>query len=92
MRTVGDTIEVELEYTKEELIFDKYIPVLVVSDKLRDKEEKDKLGYKALRNRLYNSLSCKKFNTETFASLKYIDVKNPMNSKASINLNFKEVQ
>lgn len=92
MRTVGDTVEVELEYTKKELLFDQYIPVLVVSDKLRYEEEKRMLGYKALRNRLYNSLSCKKFNTETFASLKYIDVKNPMNSKSSINITFKEIQ
>ena len=46
------------------------------------------MGYKSLRNKLYNSSACSKYNTTEIAGLKCIDVDNPMKATASLVLVF----
>ena len=46
------------------------------------------MGYKSLRNKLYNSSACSKYNTAEMAGLKCIDVDNPMKATASLVLVF----
>lgn len=92
MRTVANTEEVMIEVQDSELIEGKWLSYSAISKKLSAMEEKDKLGYKALRNRLYNSCSCGKYNTKDFfGNMRCIDIENPMKGTASLKLNFKKV-
>lgn len=90
MNVIKDTVKVELSVKKSELMLDKLVSVQLISEKLKQKEVEDNLGYKALRYRFYNSLHADKINTETISGIQFVDAKNPMKSKASIELSFKE--
>lgn len=92
MRVVTDTKCVEVGVSKDLIFTDNgksYICLLVVSDLLKQKEEEEKLERKSIRVRLYNSLHCEKYNVIDAFGMKWIDVENPMKSKASLELKFK---
>lgn len=91
MRPVLDTYEVTIEVKENELIEGKWINFQLLSRKLNKMEEEKKLSYKQLRNRLYNSINCNKYNIEEKAGLKCIDIDNPMKSVASLKLSFVRV-
>lgn len=91
MKTVQNIEEVTVKVAKDELIDGKWLHYQLLSKKLGDMEKKGDLGYKSLRNRLYNSYACGKYNMETKAGLKCIDVDNPMKGVASLKLVFERV-
>ena len=92
MRIIKDSTEITLEVKKNLLLNDKWISVQVISSLLQDIEEKQKLGYKSLRNKFYNSVSSDKYNTETFIGLDFINIEEPMKAKASLELSFTVVE
>ena len=88
MRTITSVEEVEIRYKDDDLLYDKWIPFVLLSEKLAVKETEGKMAYKSLRNKLYNALKGKKLNVNTFAGITCIDVENPMKAAASIKFNF----
>lgn len=92
MRTVVSTEEVEIKVTKNDLIEGRWIPYFCLSNKIKDIENEKDLLYKKLRVRLYNSCSGNKYNMETKAGMKCIDIEKPMKvENASLILSFKKV-
>lgn len=91
MKVVKQTMKIELEVHKDEIIKDKYIHYECVSSKLKALEEQNNTQYKALRNKFYNSSSGGKYNLATVCGLKCLDLENPMKAKASLELSFKVV-
>lgn len=91
MKVVKQTMKLEIEVHKDEVIKDKYVHYECVSAKLKAMEEKDNTQYKALRNKFYNSSFGGKYNIEQIYGLKCLDIKNPMKAKASLELSFKVV-
>ena len=92
MKTVQDIEKVTIEVTKDDLLEGKWLHYQLLSKKLADIEKEKNMNYKSLRNRLYNSYACGKYNIETKAGLKCIDIENPMkNNSASLVLDFKKV-
>lgn len=91
MKVVKQTVKIELEVHKDEIIKDKYIHYECVSSKLKALEEQKNTQYKALRNKFYNSSSCGKYNLATVCGLKCLDLEHPMKAKASLELSFKVV-
>lgn len=89
MRTVKDVETVKVKVEDKNLIEGKYIPYNIVSKKLADVEKENNYGYKSLRNRLYNSYACNKYNVVEKAGIKCIDIEEPMKVKrASLVLSF----
>ena len=88
MRTIKDISEVTLKVKKDFLFEGKYLGVQVLSEMLRTKEEQDDLGYKKLRNKMYNSLGAEKYTTIERFGITFIDVENPMKNTASLKLTF----
>lgn len=91
MKVIKQTMKIELEVHKDEIIKDKYIHYECVSSKLKALEEQNNTQYKALRNKFYNSSSGGKYNLATVCGLKCLDLENPMKAKASLELSFKVV-
>ena len=91
MKVIKDTMKLEIEVKKEDLISGQYIPVSVVSDRLRVMEEEKEMPNKSLRYRFYNTVNSNRYNTKTFAGIKCIDIKEPMIKLASLELTFKEI-
>ena len=92
MRVIKETTEVKLEIKKSNIYKGKWLAVPLLSNILQDKEEKEKLGYKNLRNKFYNSVSSGKYNIEKFIGLDFINIENPMKAKASLTLKFEIVE
>lgn len=88
MRTIKDISEITLPVKKDLLFEGKYLSVQVLSEMLRSTEESDNLGYKKLRNKMYNSLGADKYNTITRFGITFVDVEKPMKNTASLKLNF----
>lgn len=88
MKTVQNIEEVTVKVAKDELIDGKWLHYQLLSKKLGDIEHNNNLSYKSLRNRLYNSTACGKYNMEMKAGLKCIDIENPMKATASLKLSF----
>lgn len=89
MRTVKDVETIKVKVEDKNLIEGKYIPYNIVSKKLADVEKENNYGYKSLRNRLYNSYACNKYNVVEKAGIKCIDIEEPMKVKrASLVLTF----
>lgn len=91
MKTVTNIEEVTIEVIDSELLEGKWLHYQLLSKKLSDIEQNSNMAYKSLRNKLYNSSACGKYNMETKAGLKCIDIENPMKGTASLKLNFKKV-
>lgn len=99
MRTIANTEKVTLKVTDNELIEGKWLNYELLSRKLGEQEKERGMGYKSLRNKLYNSINCKKYNMCTVAGLQCIDVTNPMADNqlgmkvsASLELEFERVK
>ena len=90
MKTITSTDTVTIKVSKEELLEGKWIHFQLLSKKLGEIEKQEKLPYKKLRNKFYNSRACNKYNMQDIAGLPCIDVKNPMKDKASLELIFEE--
>ena len=88
MRTITNTESIKLTVDKGSLLEGKYLPLTVLSNKLREIEKGSNLGYKQLRNRMYNSKNCNKYNMKEIAGITCIDVTNPMKGTASLDLTF----
>lgn len=88
MRTIKDISEVVVSVKDSDLLDGKWLNVQLLSEKLRQKEEAEGLGYKRLRNKMYNSLGAGKYNTMHKIGLDFIDVDNPMKNTASLKLVF----
>ena len=88
MRTIKDISEVTVKVNKDYLYEGKYLGVQVLSEILKTKDEKENLGYKKLRNKMYNSLGADKYNTITRFGITFIDIEKPMKNTASLKLNF----
>lgn len=89
MKTVQNIETVTIKVTNTELIEGKWLHYQLLSKKLGELEQKNNLGYKSLRNRLYNSTACRKYNISEIAGLKCIDTEKPMKSNsASLILKF----
>ncbi len=88
MKTIQsvDTVTIKVKY--DELIAGKWLNYQLLSKKIGEVEKEKNLGYKSLRNKLYNSTACGKYNTAEIAGLKCIDIDNPMKSSASLVLKF----
>jgi hypothetical protein len=99
MRTIANTEKVTLKVTDNELIEGKWLNYELLSRKLGEQEKERGMGYKSLRNKLYNSINCNKYNMRTIAGLQCIDVDEPMQDsvtgakvRASLELEFKRVK
>lgn len=90
MKTIQSIETVEIVVYPEELLNDKWITFHLLSKKLGEIEEQNKMTYKQLRNRFYNSRACNKYNLETIAGMRCIDIDEPMKTNtASLVLKFK---
>lgn len=88
MKTVTNTENIKLKLKKEELINGQYLPFKLLSQKLLAIEESQNMQYKKLRNKMYNSQTCKKYNSVEIAGITCIDTQNPMKGTASLALEF----
>lgn len=88
MKTVTSTENITIKVQRDSLLEGKFLPFTTLSNKLHAIETEKNLGYKQLRNRLYNSKNCNKYNMQEIAGIPCIDVKNPMKSVASLSLSF----
>lgn len=91
MKTIQSVDTITIKVTDSELIAGKWLNYQLLSKKIGEVEQEKNLGYKSLRNKLYNSTACKKYNTAEMAGLKCIDIDNPMKSSASLVLSFERV-
>lgn len=89
MRTVKEEIKVKFTVTGEDLIDNRYIPYVLLSDMLKQKEINEKIPNEKLRMNLYNMHKGNKFNEKVIARMVCIDVKEPMKEgKSSLVLEF----
>lgn len=88
MKTVQNIDKITVKVSGNELIEGKWLNYQLLSKKLGDIEKSKNMGYKSLRNKLYNSSACSKYNIAEVAVLKCIDVDNPMRATASLVLTF----
>ena len=92
MRTIQSVNNITVKVSKDELINGKWLAFQILSQKLAKMEEDNNMGYKSLRNKMYNSQSCSKYNTGIAAGLNCIDITNPMKQPiASLVLTFEVV-
>lgn len=91
MRTIQNVDKITVKVSDGELIEGKWLNYKLLSKKLGEIEKEKNLGYKSLRNNLYNSTACGKYNIKEMAGLKCIDVDDPMKSTASLVLAFERV-
>jgi hypothetical protein len=88
MKTVMSTDHIKVTVSRKELIEGKWLYFNLLSKKLAETEERQNSKYKSLRNKMYNSKACGKYNTETVAGLSCINVLEPMKGRASLELEF----
>lgn len=88
MKTIQNVDKITIKVSDNELIDGKWLNYQLLSKKLGEIEKSNNMGYKSLRNKLYNSSACSKYNTTEIAGLKCIDVDNPMKATASLELVF----
>ena len=88
MKTIQSVDTITIKVTDSELIAGKWLNYQLLSKKIGEVEKEKNLGYKSLRNKLYNSTACGKYNTAEMAGLKCINIDNPMKSSASLVISF----
>lgn len=91
MKTVQSVENITITVTKDELLINKWLSFKLLSKKLKEIEQQEKMTYKQLRNKFYNSRACNKYNMETIAGIDYINIENPMKAVASLALSFKRI-
>lgn len=88
MKTIQSVDTITIKVTDSELIAGKWLNYQLLSKKIGEIEKEKNLGYKSLRNKLYNSTAWGKYNTAEMVGLKCIDIDNPMKSSASLVISF----
>lgn len=89
MNTIKNTEKLTISIDKRDLFEGEWLNLQLLSQKIHDVEKENNMAYKALRNRLYNSRYCNKYNLRDIAGIICINVKEPMaSSQASLILNF----
>ena len=88
MKTIQSVEKIELKVLSNELLENKWISFQLVSKKLNEIETQKGMTYKHLRNRLYNSRTCNKYNMTQIAGIDCIDIEKPMKATASLELSF----
>ena len=91
MKTVTNVCNIIVEVSKSELIEGKWLNFQLLSQKLGKMENDQKMAYKQLRNKFYNSMNGNKYNMTQKVGLKCIDIDNPMKATASLALTFRRV-
>ena len=92
MRTIKNTENITVKVSKDEIINEKWLAFQILSKKLAEIEKERSTEYKHLRNKMYNSQSCSKYNTGIAAGLNCIDITNPMKQPiASLVLTFEVI-
>lgn len=91
MKTVTNVYNITVEVSKSELIEGKWLNFQLLSQKLGKMENDQKMAYKQLRNKFYNSMNGNKYNMTQKVGLKCIDIDNPMKATASLALTFRRV-
>lgn len=91
MKTIQSIEKIELKVLSNELLENKWISFQLVSKKLNEIETQKGMAYKHLRNRLYNSRTCNKYNMTQIAGIDCIDIEKPMKATASLELSFVRV-
>ena len=91
MKTVTNVYNITVEVSKSELIEGKWLNFQLLSQKLGKMENDQKMAYKQLRNKFYNSMNGNKYNMTQKVGLKCIDIDNPMKTTASLALTFRRV-
>lgn len=92
MKTIQTVDTITLKVSESELIEGKWLNYQLLSRKLGEVEQTKGMAYKALRNKLYNSINCHKYNMKEIAGLKCFDIDNPMCGMASLVLVFERVK
>ena len=90
MRTIKEISEINIRVHKGYLYEGKYLAVQVLSEMLKEAEERENLGYKKLRNKMYNSLGADKYNTIERFGVTFVDIEKPMKNTASLKLTFEK--
>lgn len=89
MNIVKNKEKLTIQIDKKDLFEGKWLNLQLLSQKIHEIETREKMNYKALRNRMYNSRYCNKYNIKDIAGITCIDVTNPMqNMQASLVLEF----
>ena len=89
MKTITNTSKLQFVVTKDDLIYDEWIPFEHLSNKLAELEKSEKTEHKFYRQRLYNAIKCGKINYKVFAGIRCINVLEPMKIRpAQIELDF----
>ena len=88
MKTIQSVEKIELKVLSNELLENKWISFQLVSKKLNEIETQKGMTYKHLRNRLYNSRTCNKYNMTQIAGIDCINIEKPMKATASLELSF----
>lgn len=89
MRTITNPVTVTVITYQDELIDGQWLNVKLLSDRLKHMEMSKGMGYKELRSKFYNSIHAEKYNiTNTSYGFDCIDIINPMQEKASLELSF----
>lgn len=91
MKTIKETVKVELNVPKSLLFDNRYVYTEKVSALLGELENKEAMTYKALRIKFYNSMRGEKYNVKVICGMRFIDAVEPMvaGKKASLELSFK---
>lgn len=88
MKTIQNVEKIEVQVKDTDLLENKWISFQLLSKKLGEIESQKGMMYKHLRNRLYNSRTCGKYNMTQIAGIDYVDTENPMKATASLELSF----
>lgn len=91
MKTVQNIDKITIKVKDSELIEGRWLNYQLLSKKISDIEKAENRGYKSLRNKLYNSLACNKYNMKEVVGLKCIDTQEPMKATASLHITFERV-
>ena len=89
MNTIKNTEKLTISVGKKDLFEGKWLNLQLLSQKIHEVEKQNNMAYKALRNRMYNSRYCNKYNLKDIAGILCIDVTKPMaKAQASLVLDF----
>lgn len=88
MRTVQNVDTIIIKVSNDELIDGKWLSFSLLSKKVSEYEKQNNVGYKSLKNKLYNSCACGKYNVSTIYGLKCINVTETMKGTASLLIKF----
>lgn len=89
MKTIQSVNTVTVRVAENEVINGKWLSFSLLSKKIGEIEKKSTGGYKNYRSMLHNSCAGNKYNVETVAGIKCINIDEPMKGSACLVLKFK---